>query len=86
MRFALLILALGLTGCASDGARLQGAWHPEVFSMIQCWISDTERPVVTEVNLDAVQRDRNQFDQDRVKQEGGWVVYRVPEGGLSVTA
>lgn len=50
--------------------------------MIQCWISDTEKPVVTEVNLDAVQRDRNQFNHDAVKQEGGWFVYRVPEGGF----
>jgi hypothetical protein len=82
MRFALLILALGWTGCARDGARLRGALHPEVFSMIQCWISDTEKPVVTEVNLDAVQRDRNQFNHDGVKQEGGWFVYRVPEGGF----
>jgi hypothetical protein len=82
MRFALLILALGLTGCASNSARPLGTLHPEVFSMVECWISDTESPVVTEVNLDAVQSDRNQFDGDEVKQEDGWMVYRAPEGGF----
>ena len=30
--------------------------HPKVFSMIDCWISDSESPVVTEINLDAVEK------------------------------
>ncbi len=81
-KLAILLLALGLIGNASAGARLEPAWHPLVFNMIESWISDVESPVVTEVNLDAVQRNRNQFDQDEVKQEGGWIVYRVPEGGF----
>ncbi len=29
--------------------------HPKVFNMIDCWISDSENPVVTEINLDAVE-------------------------------
>jgi hypothetical protein len=82
MKLSLLVLVLGLTGSASVGAQLQGAWHPMVFSMIESWISDVESPVVTEVNLDAVRRNRNQFDLDEVKQEGGWVVYREPEKGF----
>ncbi len=82
MKLALLVLALGLTGSASVVAQVQGAWHPTVFSLIESWISDVESPVVTEVSLDAVQRNRNQFDHDAVKQEGGWVVYRPPEGGF----
>lgn len=82
IKFALLVLALGLTGSASIAAQLQDTWHPAVFSMIESWTSDVESPVVTEVNLDAVQRNRNQFDHDEVKQESGWVVYRVPEGGF----
>ena len=30
--------------------------HPKVFSMINCWISDSESPVLTEINLDAVEK------------------------------
>jgi len=30
--------------------------HPKVFSMIDCWISDSESPVLTEINLDAVEK------------------------------
>lgn len=82
IKFAILAFALWLTGSASSAARLEPAWHPIVFSMIESWISDVESPVVTEVNLDAVRRNRNQFDQDEVKREGGWVFYRVPEGGF----
>ena len=48
--------------------------HPQVFSMIQCWISDTESPVVTEINLDAVGKNRNQFSNDEIKQEDGWTI------------
>jgi hypothetical protein len=82
MKFALLFLALGLAGPASVGAQVKGAWHPMVFSMMESWISDVESPVVAEINLDAVQRNRNQFDHDAVMQEGAWVVYRVPGGGF----
>ena len=53
-----------------------------LFSMIESWESDVESPVVTEVNLDAVQRNGNQFDSGAVKQDGEWVVYRAPEGGF----
>jgi hypothetical protein len=30
--------------------------HPKVFSMINSWISDSESPVMTEINLDAVEK------------------------------
>jgi hypothetical protein len=46
--------------------------HPKIFSMIESWISDGESPVVTEINLDAVEKDRNQFDPDTLRQEDGW--------------
>ncbi len=82
MKFALLVLALELAGPASVAAQVKGAWHPMVFSMMESWISDVASPVVAEINLDAVQRNRNQFDYDAVKQEGAWVVYPVPEGGF----
>src|SRR6266478_7280529 len=37
--------------------------HPKVFNMINCWISDSESPVVTEINLDAVEKNGNEFNQ-----------------------
>jgi hypothetical protein len=53
--------------------------HPKVFSMINCWISDSESPVVTEINLDAVERNGNEFNQDRLKQDGEWLQCPVPD-------
>ena len=53
--------------------------HPKVFSMIDCWVSDSESPVVTELNLDAVGKDRNQFNSDDVKSDGEWLRCPVPE-------
>src|SRR2546430_474437 len=47
--------------------------HPKVFSMIDCWVSDSESPVVTEINLDAVEKNGNEFNQDRVSQDGEWM-------------
>jgi len=46
--------------------------HPKVFNMIDCWISDSESPVVTEINLDAVEKNGNQFNTDDVKADGEW--------------
>ena len=46
--------------------------HPKVFNLIDCWISDSESPVVTEINLDAVEKDGNEFNDDGLKQEGEW--------------
>jgi hypothetical protein len=53
--------------------------HPKVFSMINCWISDSESPVVTEINLDAVEKDGNEFNQDGLKQDGEWLQSPVPD-------
>ena len=53
--------------------------HPKVFSMINCWISDSESPVVTEVNLDAVEKNGNQFNGDDVKPDGEWLRCPVPD-------
>jgi hypothetical protein len=53
--------------------------HPKVFSMIDCWVSDSESPVVTEINLDAVERNGNQFNQDGVRQDGEWLRCPVPD-------
>lgn len=52
--------------------------HPKVFSYIEGWLSDGESPVVTEINLDAVDASGNQFQGDEVKKEDEWV--RSPNG------
>src|SRR5438445_695177 len=47
--------------------------HPKVFNMISSWISDSESPVVTEINLDAVEKNGNQFNDDGRTQDGEWL-------------
>lgn len=46
--------------------------HPKMFEMVLCQLSDTEQPVVTELNLDAVRKNRNQFDFDEITSTQGW--------------
>ncbi len=53
--------------------------HPKVFNMIDCWVSDSESPVVTEINLDAVEKNGNQFNGDDVKPDGEWLRCPVPD-------
>jgi hypothetical protein len=61
--------------------------HSKVFSMINCWISDSESPVVTEINLDAVEKNGNEFNQDGLKQDGEWLQCPVPDtSGFIATA
>ena len=55
--------------------------HPKVFNMIDSWISDSESPVATEINLNAVEKNGNQFNEDGLKQDGDWLVYSVPDTG-----
>ena len=55
--------------------------HPKVFNMIDCWISDSESPVATEINLNAVEKNRNQFNEDGLKQDADWLVYSPPDTG-----
>jgi hypothetical protein len=55
--------------------------HPKVFNMIDCWVSDSESPVATEINLNAVEKNGNQFNEDGLKQDGDWLVYSVPDTG-----
>ncbi len=54
--------------------------HPMVFTIIGSVVSDSESPVVTEINLDAVVRNTNQFPQDNVKQDSEWTTYRKEDG------
>ena len=53
--------------------------HPKVFNLIDCWISDSESPVVTEINLDAVEKNGNEFNQDGVRPDGEWIRCPVPD-------
>ena len=79
-----IITAVALVGITSlragvhkeDSATASFKAHPHVFSLIECWDADTESPVATEINLDAVEKNRNQFSLDEVKQEDGWTVCR----------
>lgn len=56
--------------------------HPKVFQMIQSWISDRKSPVVTEVHLEAMRANRNQFDFDAVSRNGPWIEYRDADSSL----
>jgi len=55
--------------------------HPKVFNMIDCWISDSESPVATEININAVEKNGNQFNEDGLKQDGDWLIYSSPDTG-----
>ena len=46
--------------------------HPKIFSLVDCWESDSERPVVTEINLDAVAGNGNEFNDAGLTTEGEW--------------
>src|SRR6266496_1316075 len=59
--------ATSATAAAAQSSALK--IHPKVFNMIDCWISDSESPVVTEINLDAVEKNGNQFNTDDVKAD-----------------
>jgi hypothetical protein len=55
--------------------------HPKVFNMIDCWLSDSESPVATEINLNAVEKNGNQFNEGGLKQDGDWLIYSSPDTG-----
>lgn len=78
---AVAVAVVGISSLWAEDAKkaepaLAFSIHPQVFSMIQGWESDTESPVVTEINLDAVAKNRNQFSKDEIRQEGEWVIVR----------
>ena len=70
-----------LTTNAAEGEKSALKIHPKVFNMIDSWISDSESPVVTEINLNAVEKNGNQFNEDGLKQDGDWLVYSLPNTG-----
>lgn len=82
------MLACGLLEAACFLAAAEGAdaalavskIHPKVFEMVECWLSDSEEPVATEINLDAVAKNGNQFDFSAVKKDGEWTVCPGEDG------
>ena len=78
---ALLVFFLAWPTYAADGGVLINGRpiHPKVFNMVMCLISDTESPVVTAINIDAVLKNRNQFDYDNVSTVDGWVNFNDPD-------
>jgi hypothetical protein len=70
-----------LTANASPAEKSALKIHPKVFNMIDCWISDSETPVATEINLNAVEKNGNQFNEDGLKQDGEWLSYSLPDTG-----
>lgn len=82
MKTFLVAIAFSVvSGCGTvqSSKAYSGVIHPNVFAMAESWLSDVAQPVVTEINLDAVARNRNQFDHDGVSKQGGWVHYADPE-------
>lgn len=71
--WAVFLCLLVLAGRAADLKPEE--IHPKVFQLLDGWLADSAAPVVTEVNLDAVRRNRNQFDFAKVNRAGEWVVY-----------
>lgn len=72
------VLLLAPVVQAADAPKLKV--HPKVFSMVECWISDSEAPVVTEFNLDALEANDDQFFADDVKREDGWTACPGEDG------
>jgi hypothetical protein len=68
-----------LTANAAGAEKSALKIHPKVFNMIDCWLSDSETPVVTEINLNAVEKNGNQFNEDGLKQDGDWLSYSLPK-------
>ena len=73
-----IFLAFCTPAIGSDKEKAEQApfIHPLIFQMVDCWTSDTSYPVVTEFNLDAIEKNRNQFDRDDVKKVGEWTEFR----------
>lgn len=84
MKSILLLLSLIFLSCKEkqEVSKIsKKSIHPKIFEMVECWLSDTAYPIVTEVNIDAIEVNRNQFSFAEIKEENGWVYYPNKEGG-----
>jgi hypothetical protein len=71
--FMAICVSASVAASETDASAVVGRIHPRLFEMVTSWDSDTEQPVVTEINLDAVVKNRNQFDFSKVRMNGGWI-------------
>lgn len=80
----LLLLALMFAGTSCGTAHVEYETepliHPAVFEMVECSLADTISPVVTEISLDAVAANVNQFYKLVTRDSEGWVSYPDEEG------
>ncbi len=85
MKNIFLLLCLTLLSCQEKpqvSKISKKAIHPKIFEMVECWLSDTAYPIVTEINIDAVKINRNQFSFNEIKDDDGWIHYKRKEGFL----
>ena len=80
LKFTTLIVFLSCT-IPSFGQNSLPMMPPNVFEMVECWLSDTEKPVATEINLDAVLKNHNQFN-NQIIQEESWISINPNDGGF----
>ena len=71
--FMAICVSASVAASETDASAVVGRIHPRLFEMVTSWDSDTEQPVVTEINLDAVVKNRNQFDFSKVRTNGAWI-------------
>ena len=76
---ACTILSIAADDQSEHGSATAFKVHPKVFNLIGCWISDSESPVVTEINLDAVEKNGNEFLDTGLRQDGEWTQCPVPD-------
>lgn len=76
-----ICVSVAVAASETDATAVVGRIHPRVFEMVISWDSDTEQPVVTEINMDAMVKNRNQFDFSKVKKNGDWIECVVDDGG-----
>ncbi len=72
--FSVVAFAAFCASCAGNppATPAHPAIPPEFFEKVCCWISDNEEPVMTEINLDAVERNRNEASGLRARSDE-WV-------------
>jgi hypothetical protein len=69
MKPFMLLITLAACGLPAEEKPI----HPLVFEQVAGWISDTESPVTLQISLDAMRKNRNQFDYDGVSVRDGTV-------------